>query len=88
MIKNEKSATVTVEYFALFRSLARKSSETLAFEEVPGSASDLFEEVRTRYAFPLGRESVQVAVNDEFASWDVALRPGDRIAFLPPASGG
>lgn len=34
------------------------------------------------------RTSLVAAVNQEFASWDARLRPGDEVAFLPPVSGG
>jgi molybdopterin converting factor small subunit len=31
---------------------------------------------------------VRVAVNQQFASLDAPLQPGDELAFLPPISGG
>jgi molybdopterin converting factor subunit 1 len=34
------------------------------------------------------RSSVVASVNQEFAAWQVALRAGDEVAFLPPVSGG
>jgi molybdopterin synthase sulfur carrier subunit len=34
------------------------------------------------------RSSVVASRNQEFASWDTPLRPGDEVAFLPPVSGG
>jgi molybdopterin synthase sulfur carrier subunit len=36
----------------------------------------------------LGGRGVQVAVNKALTRGDVALNPGDEIAFLPPMSGG
>jgi len=33
-------------------------------------------------------ESVRPAVNESFASWETVLSGGDRVAFLPPMSGG
>ena len=32
--------------------------------------------------------AVRVAVNQQFASLDAPLQPGDELAFLPPISGG
>ena len=77
---------VTVEYFALFRECAGKTSEPWACASA--QAADLFEALRGRYRFPLDKNKVLLAVNDEFASWENPLRPGDRVAFLPPVSGG
>lgn len=36
----------------------------------------------------LAVSDLRAAVNDEFAAWDHPLKNGDRIAFLPPMSGG
>jgi molybdopterin synthase sulfur carrier subunit len=77
---------VTVEYFAQFRALAGKDSEAVAIGA--GAADELYGRIRDRYGFPLERHSVHLAVNDAYAPWDRPLRPGDRVAFLPPVSGG
>ncbi len=36
----------------------------------------------------LSGRGVQAAVNKALARGDVALKPGDEVAFLPPMSGG
>lgn len=36
----------------------------------------------------LAVSDLRAAVNDEFVPWDHPLKDGDRIAFLPPMSGG
>ncbi len=36
----------------------------------------------------LAGKGVQAAVNKALARGDVALKPGDEVAFLPPMSGG
>ena len=86
----EAGPTITIEYFALFRSLAKKSEETVDFDSL--NAEDaipaLYDTLRARYGFPLERASVHVAVNDAYASWDRKLEPGDRLVFIPPVSGG
>ena len=82
--------TITVEYFALFRSLAKKSEELIEFPADSGilSIPALYDSLRIRYAFPLEHASVHVAINDAYASWDRKLEPGDRVVFIPPVSGG
>jgi len=34
------------------------------------------------------KQSIKVAINDEFVDWDTLINDKDTIAFLPPASGG
>ena len=51
--------------------------------------SDVFESYEQRYPKLWEfRRSVVASRNQEFASWDSPLSPGDEIAFLPPVSGG
>jgi molybdopterin converting factor small subunit len=81
---------LTIEYFALFRSLAKKSEESLEFPDAEALASipALYDSLRARYGFPLERASVHVAVNDAYVAWDRRLEPGDRVVFIPPVAGG
>jgi molybdopterin-guanine dinucleotide biosynthesis protein A len=78
--------TVTVEYFAIFRALAKRPAEEWPLRE--SSLPRIYDALRARHGFPLGRDSVHVAINDAYASWDAVLAPGDRLAFIPPVSGG
>ncbi len=80
------AATITVEYFAVFRAQAKRASEDLPFDGASPAA--IYEALRTRYGFALDRSSVHVAINDAYASWDAALTPGDHLVFIPPVSGG
>jgi len=34
------------------------------------------------------KDSIKVAINDEFMTWESSFKDGDVIAFLPPVSGG
>jgi len=36
----------------------------------------------------LDETAVHAAINHEFATTDVAIKPGDEIAFFPPITGG
>jgi molybdopterin converting factor subunit 1 len=80
------STSLTIEYFAVFRAQAKRASEEIPFEG--SSLADLYEALRTRHGFALARDSVHVAVNDAYTSWDAVLQPGDRVVFIPPVSGG
>ena len=77
---------IEVEYFAIFRALAKKNGEALTVERADLPA--LYESLKSRYGFPLERASVHVAVNDSYAAWDTVLRAGDRVVFSPPVAGG
>ncbi|MHB8539696.1 MAG: molybdopterin converting factor subunit 1 [Candidatus Acidiferrales bacterium] len=70
-------------------------------KEIVGKAEDgcvapegaRLEDLFTNYAaeFPRlaeFRNSVAVAINQEYALWSAPLRAGDEVAFLPPVSGG
>lgn len=80
------SGFITVEYFALFRERAKRASEEIPLDGA--SLPELYERLRERHGFALGRASVHVAVNDAYATWETTLHPGDRLAFIPPVSGG
>lgn len=80
------SATVTIDYYAILRERTGLASETIT-TTAPDLAA-LWEDVRSRHALPFERTAFGAACNDEFAPWDAPLADGDRVAFLPPVSGG
>ena len=78
--------TVNVCYYGL---LAERRG--LAEERVTSAATtpaSLYAELDAAHALGLSSADFRVAVNDEFVSWDHLLADGDRIALLPPMSGG
>jgi len=78
--------SVTVQYFALLREQARRAEEHVSTAaDTPGA---LYTELAARHGFTLPARALKVAVNDEFAPWDHALREGDRVVFIPPVAGG
>ncbi|OIQ92066.1 ThiS family protein [mine drainage metagenome] len=78
--------TVHLRYFAALADQAGVASETVETHAI--SLAGLYDEVRARRGLRLERAWVRVAVQDEFADWNRAPRDGDRIAFMPPVSGG
>jgi molybdopterin converting factor subunit 1 len=77
---------VEVQYFALLREQAGRSSERVATPAA--TAAELYDELRLRYGFTLPVALLRVAVNDEFCAWTTPLRTGDRVVFIPPVAGG
>ncbi len=77
---------ITVQYFALLREQAGRSSESLL--TTAGTPRELYQELKERYPFSLAPEMLRVAVNSEFADWTQPLKEGDAVVFIPPVAGG
>ncbi|MBL4661692.1 MAG: MoaD/ThiS family protein [Alcanivoracaceae bacterium] len=74
----------------LFFGKLKESWGTNKLEVETGSHNieDLYLELLNKAANIPHKESIKVAINDEFVNWDTTINSGDTIAFLPPASGG
>lgn len=75
-----------VSYFGLLAERRGLSEESLESDAVTPRA--LYQDLDARHRLGLTVSDMRAAVNDEFVSWDHSLTSGDRIAFLPPMSGG
>ena len=78
--------TIEVQYFAALREHAGTNKEQLT--TAAPTARELYEELRTRYDFPLEAQQLRVAINEAFSSWDAGLSEGDTVVFIPPVAGG
>ena len=67
--------TIDVLYFASLRDAAGREREAVPLPA--GGLAALYEDLRARYRFALGREQVRVALNGEFVTWQAAVRDGD-----------
>ncbi len=76
----------TVHYYGLLGERRKFAEESLRSDAA--SARELYQELDRQHHFGLAIEDLRAAVNDEFVSWDHRLSPNDRVAFLPPMSGG
>ena len=77
---------IRVLYFSLLREKLGRSEEEIEFS---GSVRELKELLAERY--PEARSlirAVRVAVNEEYVSGDRRLEGGERVALIPPVSGG
>ncbi|HOX71013.1 MAG: molybdopterin converting factor subunit 1 [Dokdonella sp.] len=77
---------VRLLYFASLADRAGCPEESVDTQAADPAA--LYDAVRLRHNFSLGREHLRVAVNGQIVEWDHALNDGDEIVFLPPVSGG
>lgn len=78
--------TYHISYYGLLaerRGLAEEPHSSTAM--VP---AEIYAELDQSHQLGLQTDHFRVAVNDEFVPWNHPLKDGDRIAFLPPMSGG
>jgi molybdenum cofactor guanylyltransferase len=85
-VRAEDSMRITVQYYALLREQAGRSTEVLTTGA--RTPRELYEELRKRHPFSLAPEMLRVAVNDEFGDWSQRLAEGDAVVFIPPVAGG
>ena len=77
---------VHLTYFARLGELAGISEEDR--NTGAENLAELYREIAGERNLPEQTDSIRVALNDEFAHWQDGFEHGDRIAFLPPVSGG
>ena len=83
----ENSAvSVSVRYFALLREQRGCDTETVV--GAPQTARALYDALQAEHGLTLSADSMRVAINGEFQSWDIALSEGDEVVFIPPVAGG
>ena len=78
--------TVHVHYFAVLREQRGQDEETLRTDA--RTPQELYARLKKDHQFTLSDQLLRVAVNEQFAHWQVELKTGDRLVFLPPVSGG
>ncbi len=78
--------TIHIQYFALMREERGLSKES--YDTDANSAQELFDELKQKYQFSLNADRLRVSINDQFESWNYALRENDSIVFIPPVAGG
>lgn len=79
---------VTVHLFAALREAAGEPTAKLELPE-QATASDVLEAIAVLY--PQRQDLIaasRLAINQQFASADKTITPGDELAVIPPVSGG
>ncbi|WP_026878838.1 MoaD/ThiS family protein [Ignatzschineria larvae DSM 13226] len=81
---------ITITYFGNLKDQLHCNEESIAWES--GDTEQLLMQLRARdeaWNSALAPEKIfRVVVNDEIIFTPVALKSGDRVAFLPPVTGG
>jgi molybdopterin synthase sulfur carrier subunit len=78
--------TYPIQYFGLLAERRGLADETIT--SAAATPAVIYQEIVSRHPLGMAMRDLRAVVNDEFASWDQPLKDGDRIAFLPPMSGG
>ena len=79
---------ITVSMFAAARELAGCSDVQISLDEA-ATVADALRALIDRFPnFQDWRKILRVAVNEEYAAESTMLHHGDRIALIPPVSGG
>jgi len=75
-----------VRYFAAFRDATGIDAEAVVTSA--STPAELFGECAGRHTGLQKFTSSLVAINDEMAGWDTALKNDDEVLFFPPVAGG
>jgi sulfur-carrier protein len=73
-------------YFGLLAERRGLAEERL--QHPAATAIELYDSLNAAHRLGLATGDFRVAVNDRFVAWNHPLQDGDRIALLPPMSGG
>jgi molybdopterin synthase sulfur carrier subunit len=79
--------TLNILYFASLADEAGCDQETVTVTP-PITLPELFAQLNEKHNFSRPQSQLRVALNDNFANWEVRLCDGDKIAFIPPVAGG
>ena len=83
--KGSGAEMIKVNYFARLRELTGKAEETIEQESM--TVRELLDWAEDTYP-GFGKDTMHVAVNEEYALKEDVIQSGDICAFIPPVSGG
>ena len=79
--------TIRTLFFGITRDLTGENEIVLTVNE-DLSLSELRLLLKEKFPKLLNIDSYAIAVNEEYASYDIFLKPNDVVAVIPPVSGG
>ena len=80
------SIEIQIEYYAKLKDITNKTSETIQTKAT--NALEFFNHLNELYPIDYPQHDIQVAINDEFCTWETPLNHSDKIVFIPPVAGG
>lgn len=79
--------TIRTLFFGITRDLTGENEILLTVSE-DMSLSELRLLLKEKFPMLLNIDSYAIAVNEEYADYDIFLKPNDVVAVIPPVSGG
>ena len=77
---------IHLSWFGRLAELRGQREETVFTKEK--TSGEFFHALNERHGLEIDLSCIRIAINDEFADRNQTLRTGDKVAFLPPFSGG
>ena len=77
---------ITIRYFAVLKDQRGVGEDIL--ENVGSTPKEVYGYLKNTYGLNFCQSKLKVAVNDEFAEWEIKLRDGDVLVYIPPVAGG
>lgn len=82
------TAMISIQLFASLKDAAGKSFIQFPLSN-PMTIAEIYTSLQAMHPrLEPYRAVVLAAVNEEYASWETLVEPGDAVAFFPPVSGG
>ena len=78
---------IEVTYYAQLREAAGCETEHIVVND-SCTAAALYQRCTEAHSLPFSEAHLRIACNDAFVDWSSPLQDGDRVAFIPPVSGG
>lgn len=78
---------ISVLFFGITTDLTGEHNINLEVDKT-FTVNDLKEQLKEKYPALENIDSYAVAVNEEYANYDIFLKPNDVVAIIPPVSGG
>jgi molybdopterin converting factor small subunit len=77
---------VEIQYFAVLKEQSGIPGETI--QTSAQTLRQLYVQLKEKHKFGLPLESLRVAVDDQFRSWDDLVEDRSKVVLIPPVAGG
>ena len=86
MHRENEVKTVHIHFYGILREAAGREQDSI--QTMAETPIELAEQLEDRYGLVVPVDSMKVAINDEYGSWEANLCDGDKVVFIPPVAGG
>lgn len=79
--------TIQILYFASLAEKAGRDEEMLSVDE-RATLGEIYGQLKDKYQFDLAQNELAIAINHHIGNWQLSVKQGDVVAFIPPVAGG